>query len=192
MKKLSDSRIDKAGEALASGELINKDPIKYIELEDDFDQYRQEHLQPLSETTIEIQKMLSDSDTEYYIAQRLKRKPQIIRKLQRLSVRLRQLQDIGGCRIIVPKNKDVDSLLNFFKEKSKQELGFEIKKYTDYRKKGRDDTGYRALHLIMERNNRSLELQIRSRIQHYWAESIERTSVLYGNHLKEKGRPFSD
>jgi hypothetical protein len=33
---------------------------------------------------------------------------------------------------------------------------------------------------------RVLELQIRSRIQHYWAESIERTSVIYGHHLKEQ------
>ncbi len=31
-----------------------------------------------------------------------------------------------------------------------------------------------------------MELQIRSRVQHYWAESIERTSVIYGYHLKEE------
>ncbi|MEW5838832.1 MAG: RelA/SpoT domain-containing protein [Pseudomonadota bacterium] len=134
--------------------------------------------------------MLSDYGADYYIAQRLKRKPQIIRKLNRLSVRLTQLQDIGGCRIIVPKNKDVDQIFNFLNEKSKSEIGFKIEKITDYREKGRDDTGYRSLHIIMERSNLKLELQIRSRIQHYWAESIERTSVIYGHHLKEKeGEP---
>lgn len=38
----------------------------------------------------------------------------------------------------------------------------------------------------MERDDRTLELQLRSRIQHYWSESIERTSVIYGYHLKEQ------
>lgn len=59
-------------------------------------------------------------------------------------------------------------------------------KATDYRTKGRDDTGYRALHLLLSRSGYALELQIRSQVQHYWAESIERTSVIYGHHLKEK------
>lgn len=67
---------------------------------------------------------------------------------------------------------------------SKQNV-FTIDRTTDYREKGRDDTGYRALHIILKRSNVFLELQIRSRIQHYWAESIERTSVIYGYHLKE-------
>jgi hypothetical protein len=35
-------------------------------------------------------------------------------------------------------------------------------------------------------SGRMLELQIRSQIQHYWSESIERTSVVYGYRLKEK------
>ena len=182
--KLSNSRIDKAGLALARGKF--RDEIDYIELEEDFDKFRQAHLQPLSETTLEIQKLLLEYGSEYYIAQRLKRKPQIVRKLKRLSVRLTQLQDIGGSRIIVPTNREVDALYNFLKEKSEHESGFAIKKITDYREKGRDDTGYRALHLIMERDRVCLELQIRSRIQHYWAESIERTSVIYGYHLKEQ------
>jgi hypothetical protein len=39
--------------------------------------------------------------------------------------------------------------------------------------------------MIITRSGCTLELQIRSRIQHYWAESIERTSVIYGYHLKE-------
>jgi hypothetical protein len=62
---------------------------------------------------------------------------------------------------------------------------FVIDRSTDYREMGRDETGYRALHVILKRAGIFLELQIRSRIQHYWAESIERTSVIYGYHLKE-------
>lgn len=56
---------------------------------------------------------------------------------------------------------------------------------TDYRELGRDDSGYRALHFLLEVDGFKIELQLRSRIQHYWSESIERTSVIYGRRLKE-------
>lgn len=182
--KLSKTKIDKSGLALAKSKF--RDEVEFIELEEVFDEYRKAHLKPLSETTLDIQRMLSNYGTDYYIAQRLKRKPQIVRKLNRLSVRLTQLQDIGGCRIIVPKDNDVDQIFTFLEEKAKTEAGFNIDRITDYRERGRDDTGYRSLHVILERDKLNLELQIRSRIQHYWAESIERTSVIYGHHLKEK------
>jgi ppGpp synthetase/RelA/SpoT-type nucleotidyltranferase len=179
----SKSRIDKAGRLLSnSGELTEES----IELEDVFDAYRASHLEPLSQTTLELQQWLHEYGRRYYIAQRLKRKPQILRKLRRLSVRLTQLQDIGGCRIIVDNNKDVDDLVNYFQSQIGKTPTFSITKITDYRVKGRDDTGYRSVHLILSRDERALELQVRSRIQHYWSESIERTSVIYGHHLKEK------
>lgn len=179
----SKSKIDKAGRSLVEpGELTEES----IDLEYAFDDYRASHLEPLSNTTLELQQWLHGYGGRYYIAQRLKRKPQIIRKLRRLSVRLTQLQDIGGCRIIVDNNDDVDQLVEFIKGKVSTQNAFEISRITDYRDRGRDDTGYRSVHLILKRSGRALELQIRSRIQHYWAESIERTSVIYGYHLKEK------
>lgn len=183
---VSKAKIDKAGVALTKDvdEIENID--EYFELEQIFDDYRKSHLQPLTETTLELQSWLSNYGTSYYIAQRLKRKPQIIRKLKRLSVRLTQLQDIGGCRIIVEENKDVDRLRTFILDKLERQKNIELVRETDYREKGRDDTGYRALHLILNLLGQKLELQIRSRIQHYWAESIERASVVYGHHLKEK------
>lgn len=104
----SKSRIDKAGRLLSSPpkELTEE----FLELEDVFDRYRESHLDPLTSLTSEIQSLLREAGKPYYIAQRLKRKPQIVRKLQRLSVRLTQLQDIGGLRVIVDDNETI----NFF------------------------------------------------------------------------------
>jgi len=179
----SKSRIDRAGRSLTTpGDLTEES----IELEYLFDDYRASHLEPLSKTTLELQHWLQSYGGRYYIAQRLKRKPQIIRKLKRLSVRLTQLQDIGGCRIIVDTNKDVDRLIGHLETYVSNTTGFSISRITDYRDRGRDETGYRSLHVIIDRQGRALELQVRSRIQHYWAESIERTSVIYGYHLKEQ------
>lgn len=182
--KISRAKIDKAGVAFAKDDFKNAEDL--VELEDVFNEFRKDHLQPLTETTLELQQWLTDYKTKYYIAQRLKRKPQIIRKLNRLSVRLTQLQDIGGCRIIVEKNADVDRILKFLQEKLSAQKSISVDRITDYRELGRDVTGYRAVHVLMSRHGHKLELQIRSRIQHYWAESIERTSVIYGYHLKEQ------
>lgn len=151
-----------------------------------FDEYRKDHLQPLTDVTLRIQNWLSEFDGEYYIAQRLKRRPQILRKMNRFSVRLTQLQDIGGNRIVVNRNEDVECLRKFIRDKLANESDVELHRETDYRVKGRDDTGYRALHIILKINGKYIELQLRSRAQHHWAECIERTSVIYGFYLKER------
>lgn len=139
----------------------------------------------MSKTTIELQHWLAQFGKDYFIAQRLKRKPQILRKLRRFSVRLSQLQDIGGTRVIVDQNKDVNDLVNFLKERFESSKDLKVVRLTDYRGEGREDSGYRAYHVILEREGYKMELQIRSKIQHYWAETIERTSIVYGHHLKE-------
>jgi ppGpp synthetase/RelA/SpoT-type nucleotidyltranferase len=177
----SKSQVDKAGKYLSrSSELT----IERIQMDQVFDEYRASHLEPLSRITNELQQWMRGYGRRYYIAQRLKRRPQVLRKLIRFKSRLTQLQDIGGCRIIVDKNTDVDAVYSLLKEKHKQK-SFRIDKATDYRAKGKDTSGYRSLHLILECDERAIELQIRSRIQHYWAEAIERTSVVYGHFLKE-------
>ena len=180
---VSKSKVDRAGLALAKNRYRSDD--EYFELEKVFDEYRKSHLQPLTETTLTLQSWLSGYPNSYYIAQRLKRKPQIIRKLLRFNTRLTQLQDIGGARIIVETNSEADRLYGFLLEQIRSNSQINLIKETDYREKGRDDSGYRALHLILDVGGRKIELQIRSRVQHYWAESIERTSVIYGYHLKE-------
>ena len=187
--KISKTKIDKAGKILAGHVVVSDDD--FIEYEEYFDEYRKQHLSPLTETTLEFQTWLNNYGKGYYLAQRLKRKPQIIRKLDRLHVRLTQLQDIGGLRIIVDTNMDVDELYHFIENKIKESKVLSIHKVTDYRAKGRDDTGYRALHLILNVHEYKIELQIRSKIQHYWAEGIERTSVIYGYRLKESEGSFS-
>ena len=68
----------------------------------------------------------------------------IRRKLNRLGLHLNQLQDLGGCRAIVPKIDDVKSLIEALKKKSRHDL----------RGIGNDDItspkpdGYRSHHLI--------------------------------------------
>lgn len=72
--KLSNTLIDTSGRALSIDNEIDVD--KYILYTDAFDEYRKNHLVPLSKTTVELQQWLSSFGKDYFIAQRLKRKPQ--------------------------------------------------------------------------------------------------------------------
>lgn len=183
MPAASRTAIDRAGAAIAKGTYASDNARAQYEAV--VDQYRQDHLAPLTSFTIRLQEWLTAYGGDYYVAQRLKRKPQIIRKLQRLSVRLTQLQDIAGARIVVKRNADVDRLHIHLKRSIEQSGGIDQLRVTDYRQRGRDESGYRAMHIIIKSGLRHTELQIRSEAQHYWAEQIERTSVIYGHHLKE-------
>lgn len=181
---LSKSRIDKAGKIL-SDSAREYDELA-LELDYDFEDYRASHLAPLTRLTIALQEWLATFEKGFFIAQRLKRRPQILRKLRRFSVRLTQLQDIGGCRVIVDDNETVDALVKYIRDKLVDTRFAEILRETDYRELGRDDSGYRAFHFVLKVDGVSIELQLRSRLQHYWSESIERTSVIYGYRLKEQ------
>jgi len=183
---MSKKGIDRAGKALSTESWKSEE--QYFEYHIILDEYRKEHLEPLTNVTLKLQEWLSGfKDSSYVIAQRLKRKPQIIKKLRTLStLKLSQMQDIGGCRIVVDANEAVDKLKSFIENKLARSRvkPFSTRRVTDYREKGRDDTGYRAVHIVIERDKYAVEVQIRSHFQHNWAESVERTSAIYGYQLK--------
>ena len=73
----SNRKIDLAGKALSINSFDSDD--HELDCEIIFDDYRKSHLEPLTNTTMQLQMWLSQFDRQYYIAQRLKRKPQILR-----------------------------------------------------------------------------------------------------------------
>jgi ppGpp synthetase/RelA/SpoT-type nucleotidyltranferase len=133
------SRIDKAGRILSRP--LEELTEEYLELEEVFDRFREAHLQPLTVLTTVFQQVLIEAGESYYIAQRLKRRPQILRKLTRLSVRLTQLQDIGGFRIIVGTDAEVDRVAKLVDDRIAKSNRFTLVRSTDYRAMGRDDSG---------------------------------------------------
>lgn len=107
------------------------------------------------------------------VAQRLKRLPTIIDKLNRFpKMRISSMQDIGGVRVILTSFK----LL----EKFQKELGNlpALKSTKDYIYHPKE-SGYRGRHLIFKyRDDMLTEVQLRTRLQHLWATSVETIDVI--------------
>lgn len=126
------------------------------------------------------------------IAQRLKRLPSIISKLQRINgMKLDRMQDIGGVRIVLASVKDVHSLYNNLL-KSNKRFGHEPQlPPKDYIQQPKSD-GYRCLHQVFKYKSRTypeldglhIELQIRTHLQHAWATAVETLGVVEKSSFK--------
>lgn len=100
----------------------------------------------------------------------------ILDKLNRESVRLSQMQDIAGCRVLVEdlfaQDKLVADMQIFFGDISIDD------------KRERPSNGYRAVHVIFRREGRPVEIQIRTMPQHAWAEISEKFADRFGHEIK--------
>jgi ppGpp synthetase/RelA/SpoT-type nucleotidyltranferase len=100
----------------------------------------------------------------------------VIEKLQRETVRLSQMQDIAGCRVVARNIVEQNRLLARVKKL------FPNCTFADRRQ--RPSHGYRAVHVIVHVADRPIEIQVRSKLQHVWAEVSERLSDSVGIALK--------
>jgi putative GTP pyrophosphokinase len=103
----------------------------------------------------------------------------IIDKLQRETIRLSQMQDIAGCRIVVAdapmQNRVVADLLAAFPEV----LLVDRRVFPSY--------GYRAVHLIVSVEEKLIEIQVRTVLQNAWAELSEKFSDVVEASIKYGG-----
>jgi len=106
------------------------------------------------------------------VGQRLKRAPQIVNKLARFPhMRLSQMDDVGGCRAILDDRDEIDAVIRRMRKN-----GWEIRRTDDYIADPKP-TGYRAVHVIVRRDGRLVEIQLRTSGQHEWAEAVDRTAL---------------
>ncbi|MCE2969867.1 MAG: RelA/SpoT domain-containing protein [Burkholderiales bacterium] len=105
----------------------------------------------------------------------------IVAKLRRERTRLSRMQDIAGCRILVKtpadQNQMADRLAALFG-------GCRI-----IDRRTSPSFGYRAVHAIVTLNDRPVEVQVRTELQHHWAQLSERLADVFGSELKYGGGP---
>ena len=193
------SRVQKAGEAFRDFDSLIKDEKKFNETMDVLSYWRLSHENPLAEAYIILQNNIIKYDKNAFFAKRLKRYEAIVKKLKRLKTNLSTMQDIGGCRAIVESEKKVlQSMRELKKHKNFRDDSLKGK-HKDYINNPKED-GYRGYHVIGkfpfgQGDNRLIEIQIRTRIQHYWATALEVVDLFTGRALKSnqgdsEWRPF--
>lgn len=173
-----------AGDVLRGEKKQNMD---YALAEEIMSNWRGSHVFPLNTVQNCVRNLTKQISTDYIIAQRLKRKASIVSKLNRFpKMRLDQIQDIGGCRIILPT---IDHIKNLTLKIERNET-LNIRKKSDYITNPKN-SGYRSVHLISkysgkkeEFKNLQIEIQIRSQIQHCWATAVEIVDTFTDQNLK--------
>ena len=186
--RYSTTEVDIAGEVLRNKKRSSHEDLvqAYIVI----DNWRAAHYFPLNTFQIFLKDKATRADADALIAIRIKRLASIEQKLRLMRrLTLSQMQDIGGCRAVVASVEKVDELASVYK---RSRLGHELVKIDDYIRLPKK-TGYRSLHLIYRYhtdkggkpwNDRQIEIQLRSRLQHSWATAVETVGTFTRQALK--------
>lgn len=137
--------------------------------------FREAHAYPLLKIRNGLTSMVRTECADDVIGQRLKRVPRIIRKLQRTvgsptgRTMLARLEDIGGVRAVLRDGDELNRVRRRLEKNWKHQFRREPRDYIEYPK----DIGYRAVHFVVVRDDRAIEVQLRTRGQQQWAEAAE-------------------
>lgn len=149
--------------------------------------WRDAHAYPMRSVRYSMIALMRRDGVQGITAARLKRMQAIRRKLRRLSMNLNQLQDLGGCRAILPSVADVRTVAAAI-----QSGRHDLRKQDDYVTNPKPD-GYRSHHLMLSyrgkgdatiHDGRRIEVQLRTRLQHSWATAVEAVGLFRGEDLK--------
>lgn len=167
-EKLSKTQIDRLGDR------IRRDPLSESDLRL-LDDYRRSFGEAYEATVRIIREQLRLEPT----GRPAKSTGAIIEKLRRESIRLSQIQDIAGCRIIVAdiaaQERVVASLRTTFPRASVVD------------RRANPSYGYRAVHVVASTSGKLIEIQVRTSLQHLWAELSEKFSDMYDPNIKYGG-----
>lgn len=187
----SRGQVNRAGELLAFGTPGTTDFDWALEV---LTNWRSCHNYPINTFQATLRARLKSLDATAIVAQRLKRAPSIISKLQRFDqMKLARMQDVGGLRAVMTSLPKVRQLEKKYLQGSfEHELAL-ARDYIDTPK----DSGYRGIHLVYKyRNERvadydglQVEIQMRTRLQHAWATAVETMGTFLQQALKSSEGP---
>jgi putative GTP pyrophosphokinase len=93
----------------------------------------------------------------------------IVEKLARFpNMSLATMEDIGGCRVVLRTAADVSLLRSRIEHKWQRHL-IRVRDYCATPK----PSGYRAVHIVVEKHGVPIEIQLRTLLQHRWAMTVE-------------------
>lgn len=189
----SKSQLRKCGKRLkehyysnSAGEQVRMPPEDHDEAMQVLRAFRAAHSSPMLGVRMGVTSFAATTGTQQYITQRLKRAPRIIRKLHRMPrCPLPELEDIGGVRAILADGPELDRLRSHLERKWSKAFLRDPRDYIASPKA----IGYRAVHFVVEREGRAIEVQLRTVGQQQWADAVEAADTRLGLTLKDGDGP---
>jgi putative GTP pyrophosphokinase len=187
----SRKQISKAGHTLLDSNATAEEIILALAI---LNHWRSCHAYPINTFQSTLRSRLKKVSRGALVAQRLKRTPSIIKKLQLNSgMQMARMQDIGGLRAVVDNLTQVRKLQDLYTNGG---LSHELIDTDDYIANPKK-SGYRSLHLIYKYKNPKnpvydglcIELQIRTKLQHAWATAVETIGTFLDQALKSSEGP---
>lgn len=178
MAQGDDEAIDELGRRLAAAGLNNLN-------EADYQAFRTGFAGALSEVTETLnlctRTALAGRRTE--VGSRIKAIDSVVAKLRRKETPLSTMQDIAGCRLTVPAMADLRTATRWLRGR------LTIEREKNYTRRGQKG-GYRAVHVIvLTSSGRCAEIQIRTEVQHAWANLSEQLAYSIDRSIKAGGGP---
>ena len=166
--KLSKNQVDRLGNRLRTGDISEAD-LRLL------DTYRRAFTDAYEEVVGKIRDQLGLEPT----GRPAKSTTSISAKLRRESIRLSQIQDIAGCRLIVPDVLTQDEVVAGLKGLFDRLIVVDRREHPSH--------GYRAVHVIVDSGGKLIEIQVRTKLQHAWAELSEKLSDVIDGAIKYGG-----
>ncbi|PZC42402.1 MAG: ppGpp synthetase catalytic domain-containing protein (RelA/SpoT-type nucleotidyltransferase) [Chloroflexi bacterium] len=157
MSEFSKSQLDRLGSRLRKTDRASpEDTALYFDYRDEF-----------TESLEEVKQRLAQFFPGSLPSGRRKTLDSVVAKMQRQRTRLSTMQDIVGCRIVVPGLAEQDDAV------SQIGADFDVLRTDDLR--DTPHTGYRAVHAIVSASNkRQVEIQVRKDLQDLHAQMVEK------------------
>jgi ppGpp synthetase/RelA/SpoT-type nucleotidyltranferase len=172
------------------GEAFFEDYDNYMKSLEIINNWRSSHAFPLNTFQSTLRKKARSIDPQSIVAQRTKRLSSIFAKLDRFpSMKLSQMQDIGGCRAVMSSVDQVNLLYNTYRKSNLKHKIISVDNYIAIPK----PSGYRGIHIIYQYysdkkvksyNDLKIEMQLRSSLQHAWATAVETVGTFVQQALK--------
>ena len=142
-----------------------------------FDELSREWWRTLTSIETEIKNLFTESPIN--ISSRMKNYGTLREKLRRTKLKLSEVRDIIGCRVVVLNlNEEQDLVVRRIIE------NIEVDKFKVIDRRIISNHGYRAVHIELRRNRTRIEIQVRTELQDLWASTSEAFGELVGRGVR--------